>query len=363
MSIDDILAIEVRPAPLLSPVHAEFRIGIVGLGRFVTNSVLPSYRQYGLNVVAAADPDPVARERARVRFGIERLYENYDQLLESEELDVLDINLRWDRGMSDQRVDAVAKAAARGVNVLMAKPMAATLAQCEAIVASAKAAGVRLAINQNSRFGPAMHACRRYIEEGAIGPVVSAAIAWNAARGVQHDPGFDAFHDVTVHQTDILLSWFDRLPETVFADQSRISQHGSVVNAIMRFDDGSSGSIRDDFVTDHLRRWDFSVAGETGSIDGVEDIEIPEVGQPRMQRSSIRVASHERPGVFTEIPLPYRYTPEAYYLTMADLLSSIADDREPWASGENVLRTMRTLIAMEQSCATGAPVRPADLRP
>ncbi len=362
MRMDDVLDIELRPAALLTPVRTDFQIGVVGLGRFVTNSVLPAYRQYGLNVVAAADPDPVARERARTRFGIERLYETYDQLLEAEELDVLDINLRWDRGMSDQRVDAVAKAAARGVHVLIAKPMAATLAQCEAIVASAAAGNIKLAVNQNSRFGPAMHACRRIIQEGAIGPVVSAAIAWNAARGVQHDPGFDAFHDVTVHQTDVLLSWFDRLPETVFADQTRKSPHGSVVTAIMRFDDGSSALIRDDFVTDHLRRWDFSVAGESGSIDGVEDIEIPEAGQPRMQRSSIRVAHHDRPGVFADIPLLYRYAPEAFYLTMADLLASIADDREPWASGDHVLRTMRTLIAMEQSCATGQPVAPRDIR-
>ncbi len=362
MHIDDVLNIELRPEALRAPARFEYRIGVVGLGRFVTNSVLPSYRQYGLNVVAAADPDPIARERARARFGIENLYETYDQMLTAEELDVLDINLRWDRGMSEQRIDAVTKAADRGVNILMAKPMAATLAQCETIVASARTGGVKLAINQNSRFGPAMYACRRLIGEGAIGPVVSAAIAWNAARGLQHDPTFDAFHDVTVHQTDILLSWFDRPPEIVFANQTRKSSHGSVVTAIMRFDDDSSASLRDDFVTDHLRRWDFSVAGESGSIDGLEDIEIPEAGQPRMQRSSIRVASHDRPGVFTEIPLQYRYTPEAYYLTMADLLASIADDREPWASGENVLRTMRTLIAMEQSCATGRPVRPGELQ-
>lgn len=362
MPIDDVLDVELRPAALLAPARTEYRIGLVGLGRFVVNSVLPSYRQYGLNVVAAADPDPEARERARGRFGMERLYESYDQLLESEALDVIDINLRWDRGMSEQRIDAVVKAAERGIHILIAKPLAATLAQSEAIVAAARSRGVKLAVNQNSRFGPAMYACGRLVEAGVIGPIVSASIAWNAARGVQHDPAFDALHDVTVHQTDVLLSWFDRLPESVFADQTRRSPHGSVVTAIVRFDGGSSASIRDDFVSGHLRRWDFSVAGEAGSIDGLEDIEIPEAGQPRMLRSSIRVANHERPGVFIDIPLRYRYAPEAYYLTMADLLGSVAEDREPWASGQNVLRTMRTLIAIEQSRSSGLPVRPADLQ-
>src|SRR5262249_23929243 len=97
---------------------------MIGLGRFVNNNVLPAYRARGYNVVAAADPDPAARERIARQFGIDATYADYREMLDRERLDVVDINLRWDRGMSPERVVAVQEAAQRGVNIQIAKPLA-----------------------------------------------------------------------------------------------------------------------------------------------------------------------------------------------------------------------------------------------
>jgi hypothetical protein len=44
-------------------------------------------------------------------------------------------------------------------------------------------------------------------------------------------------------------------------------------------------------------------------------------------------------------------SPESYLATRLDVLQSIGSDREPWASGEHVLRTMRTLFAVKRSIA------------
>jgi hypothetical protein len=40
---------------------------------------------------------------------------------------------------------------------------------------------------------------------------------------------------------------------------------------------------------------------------------------------------------------------------------AIDHDDEPWANGENVLRTMRTLFAIEQSIAEHRAVAPASI--
>jgi len=47
---------------------------MLGLGRFVNNNVLPPIEARGFQVVAAADPDPAARDRVARSFGIERIY-------------------------------------------------------------------------------------------------------------------------------------------------------------------------------------------------------------------------------------------------------------------------------------------------
>jgi predicted dehydrogenase len=222
-------------------------------------------------------------------------------------------------------------------------------------------AGITLAVNQNSRYGPAFYGCRRLIEEGVLGSLVSASISWNAARGIQHRPDFDALHDVTVHGVDVMLSWFDQEPELVFANQSRRTVRGSAVSATLIFPGGANGSIHDDFVSEHRRSWDFTVAGERASADGLEDVEVPEVGQPRMLRGTLRVGLHDHGPVAVEVPLTYRYAPESFLATMVDLLQAVEAGRQPWASGENVLRTMRTLHAIEYSARHQAPVAPADI--
>jgi predicted dehydrogenase len=336
---------------------------MIGLGRVVQNNILAAYAAAGLTVVAAADPDLVARERTRERFypAIQGLFADYHEMLDAVPLDVVDINLRWDRGMSPARVDAVHDAAQHGVNVLIAKPLAEHYEQCQQIVDSARSAGITLAVNQNSRYGPAFYGCRRLIEEGVLGPLISASVSWNAARGIQHQPEFDALHDVTVHGVDVMLSWFDQEPELVFASRSRRTDRGSAVSATLVFPGGANGSIHDDFVSEHRRSWDFSVGGERASVDGLEDVEVPEAGQPRMLRGTLRVGLREYDPVAIELPLTYRYAPESFVATMVDLLQAIESGRQPWASGENVLRTMRTLHAIEQSAREVRAVRPADI--
>jgi predicted dehydrogenase len=361
MDLEDVLALDLRPRALREPVPLDLRIGMIGLGRFVNNNVLPAYRAADYNVVAAVDPSEEARERARARFGIANLYADVGKMLDRERLDVVDINLRWDRGMSAERVEVVRDVAARGINIQLAKPLAATYEQCVAIVAAAAEHHVKLAVNQNSRYAPTYFAAGELIRRGALGPLLAAGIQWDSARGLQHRADFDAVHDVSVHQVDILLSWFDREPSLVFANQTRRSAAGSVVAATFVFDDGSQATLRDDFASELRRTWPITIVGETGSLDGTDDIEIPEPGQPRMARGYLRMGMHNRPGVVVDLPLAYRYAPESFAATMGDLLLAVQNDDEPWANGPNVLRTMRSLFALERSIAEGRPVSPTEI--
>src|SRR5438105_1119395 len=100
MQLDEVSRVDLRPAPLVHTIPTEYRIGMIGVGRIVLNSILPAYRAGGLNVVAAADPDPAARERAQSIFGIERVFADYREMLDAVPLDVVDVNIRWDVGLS-----------------------------------------------------------------------------------------------------------------------------------------------------------------------------------------------------------------------------------------------------------------------
>ncbi len=356
MQLEEIVKVDLRPEFFGRSAPPDLRIGLVGFGRIVNNNVMRAYRAGGLSVVAAADPAPAARERATRQWGVPAVYADYREMLERERPDVIGINMRWDQGMSATRLEAVAVAAERGIHVLIAKPLAETYEQCEEIVRLARAGGIKLAVDQNTRFAPSFFGVRALIRAGAIGELLSASICWNAARGIQHRPDFDAVHDVTIHQVDALLSWFDREPVRVLGHQTRRAPNGSVFAATLVFDHGANATIRDDFATESRRSWDLMAVGEDGSIDGLEDIDVPEAGQPRMLRGTLRVGLHRLPGVSVELPLSYRHAPESFLASMGDLLQAVETGREPWASGENVLRTMRTLFALERSAREGKEI-------
>jgi hypothetical protein len=69
------------------------RIGLIGPGNIAQRAHLPAYAQLGLNVVAAADVNPAILEQMRRRWGVSALYADYQEMLEKEQLDVVDITV------------------------------------------------------------------------------------------------------------------------------------------------------------------------------------------------------------------------------------------------------------------------------
>ena len=354
MRLDEVLAIDLVPGPLKGDIPTGMRIGLIGAGRIVHSGVMSAYRSVGILPVAASDPDSDARERIRQLWGVPAVFADWREMVDAMPLDAVDINIRWDVGLSPMRIEAVREAASRGIHVIIAKALAETWEQCQEIVSLARDGGIKLGVVHNTRYAPAFYGCRALIRAGALGPLLSGSINYHSAIGRQHTNAFNAMHDVSVHSIDILQSWFDRAPREVYASWSRrVDGIGSVLAAIMRFDDGANATMVYDFATRHRRQFEFMAVGETASADGMQDQELP--GPARMLRVTLRYGPHEPRGTALELPLQYALSPQSYLATRLDVLQSIGTSREPWASGENVLRTMRTLFALNRSLRTGLP--------
>lgn len=359
-SLEEVAAVPLTPPSLGKPIPQGYRIGLIGAGRVVHNSILPAYRQAGITPVAAADPDPEARAAVRRRWGIAQVFADFREMLEAVDLDVVDINIRWDVGLSPTRVAAVEEAAKRGIHVLMAKPFAATYAQCRAMVEAAQAGGVTLAVDHNTRFAPVPHGIRSLIQAGVTGPLISASYLYHSAVGRQHTNAFDAAYDNVVHAADTLLTWFEQEPEEVYAHWSRrVDGVGSVFSGTLRFADGANATVLFDFATRHRRQMDFVAVGERASVDGRQDAGAPPPAT--MRRPTLRYGPHTPRGLVVELPLRHSLMPDSFLASRADFLQAINEGREPWVNAAQVQRTMRTHIALCRSAAKGRPVRPASI--
>ena len=358
VDLGPVAALDLLPPPLREDIPRDLRIGLVGAGRIVHSGVMPAYRAAGIQPVAACDPDRTAAKEIRDTWGVQHVFDDYRSMIDAIDLDLLDINIRWDVGLSPLRVEVVAEAARRGIHVILAKPVAETPQQCQDIVGHAREGGITFGVDFNTRYAPAFYGCRALIRAGSLGPLIAAGINYHSGIGRQHTNAFDAVHDVCIHAVDVLQSWFGEAPEEVYGSWSRrVDGVGSVLTGVFRFASGANATLLYDFATRHRRRFEMFAVGERAGVDGIQDQELP--GPARLVRAELRYGPHEPRGSALELPLQYTLSPQSYLATRADVMQCIANGGQPWASGTDILASMSTLFALKDSIRTGQPVRPS----
>jgi len=152
--------------PPLETYDLGYGIGIAGYAGIVRAQHLPAYRLAGYRVAAAADIREDRRELAKLD-GIPHVYEDYRQLLERDDVDIVDCAV--DHADMAARVAILKDAAKAGKAVLMQKPMATDLKTAEEMVRIAEDGGISYAVNQNLRFDPAIYLTKQFLSPGRFG--------------------------------------------------------------------------------------------------------------------------------------------------------------------------------------------------
>jgi predicted dehydrogenase len=165
-----------------------YRLGIASLVHdHVWNELKHWAALPNVEIVAAGDVNADLRERVRSKYKIPKLYESWQQMVEGEELDIVQATSE-----NSTAADIVEACAARGIHVISEKPMAATLAQAERMVAAARKTGIRLMINWPTAWSPAIQELERRILAGDIGRITyfKQRSAHNGPREIGCDPHF-----------------------------------------------------------------------------------------------------------------------------------------------------------------------------
>ena len=118
-----------------------------------------------VEIVAVGEESERLRKRFAEKFPAARLYESWEAMLAGEsELDIVQIAAE-----NSVHAEITEAAAAKGCHVISEKPMAATLAQANRMVAACEKAGVQLMVNWPTAWSPAFQELERLILTGAIG--------------------------------------------------------------------------------------------------------------------------------------------------------------------------------------------------
>jgi 2-alkyl-3-oxoalkanoate reductase len=165
-------------------------------------------RYRGAEVVGLADRDIERARTQAARFSIKRTFDNLADLLALKP-DVVHV-------LTPPALhrDVVIEALSSGANVYVEKPMALSVADCDAMSRAAAAADRQLCVGHNWLYSPAMLEAQRLIAKGATGEIVQAAASYN--YDVRRNPSFGHLHwskdlpgglaeDLAVHQLGLLI--------------------------------------------------------------------------------------------------------------------------------------------------------------
>jgi predicted dehydrogenase len=331
------------------------RLCVIGVGRagLVHAASIQNLAGHAL-LVALCDPNVEGLAAAGRELAVERRYRDYRDALHDPEVEAVVIATP----VSLHR-EIACEAAAQGKHIFLEKPMALSVAGCEAINQAAERAGVILQIGFMRRFDAAFLEAKQLLDSGEMGRVMTIK---STGRGPGLPP--DWIYDITKSAgmlAEVNSHDFDSVRWLVGSDIVRVyaeaanfkcndvreSHPDFYDNAIvsLRFADGTLGLIDGSCPTHYGYDARVEILCERGLlfIGSVED------------RAAIRVT---RDGQVTGRAVDSWRTlfREAYLAEMLHFVQCVKQGTTPRATGEDGLKALEAVAAANLSIRRGEPV-------
>ena len=228
--------------------HRQIRLGVAGLGRAFTLMLPTLMKDSRVRLVAACDP----REEARARFARDfdvPVHADIEGLASDPEVEAIYIASPHQFHAAQTRI-----AARHGKHVLVEKPMALSLAECDAMIEDCRAAGVRLIVGHCHSFDSPYLQARDIIASGEVGRVrMIQALNYTdflyrprRPEELRTEEGGGVVFSQAAHQVDVVRLLAGSAVTRVRAvtgdwDPARPTQ--GAYSALLWFDDGAFASL------------------------------------------------------------------------------------------------------------------------
>ncbi len=359
---NDSLAASARkeiPAPLLpylprDPKKYRPAIGLIGCGGIGYHH-LDVYKRVGYRVVALCD---IREERTKLlqkKFYPEAdIYTDYRALLKRDDIEVVDVAT-----LPAQRIKVLEAAIRARKHVLSQKPFVIDLDFGKKLADLADKQGVILAVNQNGRWAPHFSYMRNAIRKGLIGEIISINFVLNWDHTWVRKTPFNNVHHLILY--DFAIHWFDiiavfmpeEMPKKVYASVGYVQGQklkppifGQVVieyknaQATLSFNGHSNFGKSDTTL----------VAGLKGTLLSTG----PNENKQKVTLFTPRGKARPK--------LEGNWSTNGFHGTMAELLCSIEERRQPLNSARDNLRGLAICFAAVASADSGQPMVPGKVR-
>ena len=346
----------------------KLRYALIGCGRIAPNHVVAARKNAAvLTFAAVCDTVPEHMEAVlahlpeRERTQIAR-YTDYQQMLAEVKPDLVAIATE-----SGKHAEIGLAVIAAGASLIIEKPLALSMADARALVAAARAKGVKLCACHQNRFNKSIQKIRTAVEEERFGRMLHGAahVRWNRGRGYYEQAPWrgtwaqdgGALMNQCIHNIDLLRWMMGDGVEEVMAYTDNLShdyiEAEDLGMALVRFSNGAYGVVEGTTnIFPHNLEETLYLFGENGTVKAggksVNTIEEWDFRDGRGDPATIKMEFGENP------PNVYGFGHTPLY---EDMAQAILTDREPYVNGEAGLRALELVLAIYCSAATHAPVK------
>jgi predicted dehydrogenase len=360
------LKLEHLPPP---PARSDYGIGVVGAGFIVRDIQLVAYRNAGFNVFGITSRTPeIAHEVADVR-GIPRVYDSLDAMLESPEIEIIDIAVPPDQQFTI--IQRIVKANRKPKGILAQKPLAMDYRQALELVQLCKDAGIKLAVNQNMRFDHSIRALKSLLNRKWLGEPVLGTIEMRAVPHWQRWlPEYSRLTllNMSVHHLDSFRYLFGD-PDAVYTStrsdpRTKFAHNDGICLYILEYDNGFRASAWDDIWAGPRTPDNDLEPYIKWRVEGTEGLAEGFLGWPQYPNrtpSQLRFTTSHQPGLWITPKWSEAWFPDAFSGPMGSLMDAIARGIEPENSGDDNVKTMALIEACYRSIAEKRSVRLAEI--
>ncbi|HID94828.1 MAG TPA: Gfo/Idh/MocA family oxidoreductase [Candidatus Latescibacteria bacterium] len=217
------------------------RVGFIGCGFWANTVHYPSLARMDDVVVAAVcDLNHDRLKETASKYGIERSFSDYRQMVEEVELDAVYIVMP-PHHLFDLTVDCLN----RKLHVFIEKPPGLTRWQTESMARTAERNGCKTMVGFNRRFIPLMMKMRSMVEEK--GPITECVATFYKNMGGVEEPYYGGAVDVltcdAIHAVDT-LRWLGGEVRELYSSVRKLhSRYYNMFVAIIQFEGGSIGVL------------------------------------------------------------------------------------------------------------------------
>ena len=313
----------------------------------------------GAELVAVCDLDPAKAEAAAREFGVPHWYRDFDEMLATEKIDLLDVVTRMDTHRA-----LVGKAIAKGIATICQKPFAPNWEDAVAMTSAAEKAGVFLAVHENFRFQAPLMRVRQVLDAGEIGPPSWARISFRTGYDIYS--GQPYFYDETrfiildlgVHTLDVARYFLGEVDHLSCEAQRRNPKVKAedTVTALLRH---TSGAVSVNEFTYESRKLPDAFPQTIVEIEGPRGAIVVEPGYVM----HVTVDGNTRSEQLNTPLLPWTSHPwhvaqESVLNTCRHILNAYRFGRPASVSAADNLKTYALVEACYEAAETGKSVKP-----